>query len=158
MTRRLAPLLLGAALCLAATMPARAQELSDCGDFRTDARNIPEPWEASTRTFANGEVRLVLLDTIEPAAAPYHLMILSPPYDEVGGRQCKVLSRDGRSGWAGVQFDLLEAGYDPATGLTLTLPAMIWLPEKNFVNSTLLTITLNQSTGEIGVTQQLGNE
>ncbi|SIO33078.1 hypothetical protein [Vannielia litorea] len=146
-----------ALLCLLAT-PLAAQELSDCGDFRSDARNIPEPWEASTRTFANGDVRLVLLDTIEPAAAPYHLMILSPPFDEVGGRQCKVLSRENASGWAGIQFELLEAGYDPAAGLTFTLPAMIWLPEKNFVNSTELTITLNQSTGEIGVTQTLGNE
>lgn len=148
-----------AALLLSAlAAPAAAQELSDCGDWRTDARNIPEPWEASTRSFANGDVRLVLMDTIEPAAAPYHLMILSPPFDEVGGRQCKVLSRENQSGWAGIVFEQLEAGYDPARGLTFTLPAMIWLPEQNFVNSTELTITLNQSTGEIGVTQQLGNE
>lgn len=143
---------------LAFTLPAAAQEVSDCGDYRTDARNIPEPWEASTRSFANGDVRLVLLDTIEPAAAPYHLMILSPPYDEVGGRQCKVLSRENQSGWAGMDFDQLEAGYDPALGLSFTLPAMIWLPEKNFVNSTVLTMTLNQSTGHITVSQQLGNE
>ncbi|QDC11697.1 hypothetical protein FHY55_18345 [Oceanicola sp. D3] len=143
---------------LALSLPATAQEVSDCGDWRTQARNIPEPWEASTRSFANGDVRLVLLDTIEPAAAPTHLMILSPPFDELGSRQCKVLSREGQAGWAGMQFERLEAGYDPARGLTFTLPAMIWLPEKNFVNSTLLSITLNQSTGEITVSQQLGNE
>ena len=146
------------ALALLLAAPAAAQELSDCGDWRTHARNLAEPWEENTRTFSQGKVRLALIDTVEPAAAPYHLMILSPPYDELGTRQCRVLSREGRSGWAGMMFDRLEAGYDPATGLTFTLPAMIYLPEKDFVNSTVLTITLNQATGAIGVTQELGGE
>ena len=85
-------------------------------------------------------------------------MILSPPYDEIGGRQCRILGRDGGMGYAGIQFQDLEAAYDPARGLIFTVPAMIYLPEERFVNGTLLTITLNQSTGDIGVTQQLGNE
>ncbi len=54
------------ALCLAA--PVAAQTVGDCDTWQTSARNLAEPWEANSRTFANGDIRVALLDTIEPAA------------------------------------------------------------------------------------------
>lgn len=135
----------------------KAQEVAEC-DWRASARAIAEPWETNTRLFANGAVRLALLDTVEPASAAFHLLILSPPYDELGDRQCRVVGFAEGVGYAAMHFQALEAGYDPAIGLIFTLPAQIYLPDSGFSNSTLLTITLNQSTGVVGVTQELGNE
>ena len=71
------------ALAFAAAMagPAVAQQVRDC-DWLASAWNLAEPWEENTRTFANGAVRLALLDAIEPGAVPFHLLVLSPPWDE----------------------------------------------------------------------------
>ena len=136
---------------------AAAQAAFPC-DWQARADAIVEPWEENTASFANGAVRVALLDTIEPAAAAFYLLILHPPYDEVGGRSCTVVGLDEGLGYAGVLFDELEASYDPATGLTFEVPAVIYLPEQSFQNSTLLTITVNQATGAVGVTQELGSE
>ena len=58
----------GAALAagLALSAPAAAQSLSDC-DWRASAWLLAEPWEANSRTFANGDVRIALIDAIEQA-------------------------------------------------------------------------------------------
>lgn len=136
---------------------AQAQELGEC-DWRASAYNIAEPWEENTRLFSDGKVRLALLDTLEPAAAAFHLLIISPPYNEMGEPQCRVLSHSGTLGWAALHFNELEAGYDPKAGLTFILPGMIYLPEHGFSNSFLLGLTLNQATGEILTQVQLGHE
>ncbi|PVA06373.1 hypothetical protein [Thalassorhabdomicrobium marinisediminis] len=137
--------------------PAAAQMSAPCDTLaRADA--IVEPWEENSTTFANGAVRVALLDAIEPAVAAFHLLILHPPFDELGGRSCTVISRDSGLGYSGVTFDGLEADYDPATGLTLTVPAAIYQPEQSFQNSLLVTITVNQATGEVTVSEELGNE
>ncbi|CAN0606350.1 unnamed protein product, partial [Ectocarpus sp. 12 AP-2014] len=80
--------------------PSLAQSVGDC-DWRASAQALVEPWDApeNTRTFANGDVRLAIIDTIEPAAGAFHLIILSPPYDEVGGRQCQVVSTNSSVGF-----------------------------------------------------------
>ena len=139
------PALLSSALVLFLTaFPALAQEIFDC-DWRASARNIAEPWADNTRTFSNGKTRLTLIDTVEPAAGSYSLMILSPPHDVLGSPQCKLIGRGGGLGYSGLVFEQLEAAYDPARGLIFTLPAMIYLPEENFVNGTLLTVIPSSS-------------
>ena len=62
--------------CVALVSPAQAQEAVWC-DWPARADAIVEPWSQNTRTFANGDVRLALLDTIEPAAAD-KTALLSP--------------------------------------------------------------------------------
>ncbi len=138
-------------------VPVQAQEVRDC-DWRASAWNLAEPWEENSRTFANGAVRLALLDTIEPAAVPFHLLVLSPPYDEVGARQCRVVSFDGGLGFGSIAFGRLTASYDPAIGLTFEVPVVIYLPEANFANPSLLRVTLNQATGAVGAEVELGAE
>lgn len=144
---------------IAATLaaPATAQTAFPC-DWQARADAIVEPWEDNIATFANGAVRVALLDVIEPAAAAAYLLILHPPFDEVGGRTCTIVGQDDGSGYAGIFFQDLEAGYDPASGLVFDVPAIIYLPEQNFQNSTLLKITVNQSSGAVTVTQRLGND
>ena len=139
---------LAAALSLLAA-PAVAQEVSDC-DWRARLDAIPEPWEAHTRTFANGNVRLTVTDTIEPAAGAFHLVLVSPPWDELGGRQCKVISLGGGVGFSGVFFGALSAGYDPAIGLMWDLPVQVYDGATGGFGNAMLSFTLNQSTGAIG--------
>ena len=124
--------------------------MTEC-DWRTSARNIPEPWEDHSRTFSNGAVRLTLLDTLEPAAAAFYLMLLSPPYSELGDRQCVVIGLPDM-GFSSVDITGLTADYDPAQGLILTLPVGRWVPDADaFLNETLH-VTLNQSTGAVDTT------
>ena len=138
-----------AALALGPSGQAFAQEIGTCDDWRSSAFALAEPWESTTRLFANGEVRLAITDTIEPAAGAFHLIILSPPYDEVGGRQCALVSADGGMGFAGLDLVEAAASYDPATGLAVTIPATRWLPDTDTYTDAVLNVTLNQATGAI---------
>lgn len=132
----------------ALSAPASAQSVEDC-DWRASLHAMAEPWEDNTRTFANGNVRLAVTDTIEPAAGAFHLVILSPPYDELGGRQCMVVSADGTIGFTSLTLDDMTSDYNPAIGLTFTLEAGGYNPETGGTIPQALTVTLNQATGEI---------
>lgn len=138
-----------AVLALAGATAAEAQEAFPCNDYRSNAFSVAEPWEANTRLFAKGEVRLAIIDTIEPAAGAFHLLILSPPYDELGGRQCAVVSGATGSGFAGLDLTEMVAGYDPSVGLTFAIPATRWVPDSDDFMPAVLSVTLNQATGAI---------
>jgi hypothetical protein len=138
------PLLLLPTLALAEDYGIK---VSDC-DCKAGADNIVEPWAENTRTFAQGNVRLALLDTIEPALGWAHLLVLSPPYNEVGGRQCKVVGVE-TYGFAGMLFDQLTSRYDPATGLTFTVPVQTYVDGVEDFAWLTLSVTLNQATGAI---------
>lgn len=135
-----------AAFCLFAGGAANAQATTEC-DWRARADAIAEPWEENSRTFANGAVRLALIDVGEPAIGGFHLLILSPPYAELGTRQCRILTAE-PYGFGGVEFDQLEAEYDPARGLVFYVPVAVAGPDGN-LNDHELTFSLNQATGEI---------
>ena len=137
------------------TFQLQAQEVGDC-DWRSSARNVVEPWSENTRTFSNGKTRLALLDTIEPAAGAFHLLIISPPYDELGSPQCKVLSLQGTIGFAGLTFSELEASYDPSTGLTFILPGQVYNPDDGLTAPMFLGLILNQATGLITTDMAIG--
>lgn len=136
-------------LILLTPLSAAAQAVSEC-DWRASARNLVEPWEANTRTFANGDVRLALIDTLEPAAAAFHVLILSPPDDELGSPQCRMVSWDGGgSGFGGITFEALEVQYDPSVGLTFDVPVTIYNSASGVFEDGWLSFSLNQATGEI---------
>lgn len=137
----------GVALCLGLVAgPAAAQVAVPC-DWAARADNIAEPWAENTRTFSEGKVRLAVLDTAEPAAAAFHILILSPPYDELGLRQCRTLGING-AGFGGVDFGSLEAAYDPAEGLIFTMGVQVF--DGADLGPRVLRFTLNQATGAIG--------
>lgn len=136
---------LGMALALAS--PVTAQEVAEC-DWRAAAQAIAEPWEDNTATFANGAIRLAVMDVQEPAAGAMHLLILSPPRNELGERQCRVMSASGSFGFAGLSVTGATARYDPATGLTVALPAKRW-SEGDVYSDAVLRVTINQASGAI---------
>lgn len=136
---------------LAATISnVQAQSVEPC-DWVSNAVNLMEPWEQNTRTFANGDVRIAALDTIEPGAAAFHLLVVSPPYDELGSRQCKVVSISSGIGFSGLDFESLNARYDPAVGLIFKMDVQVSSPNTGTFDNRVARFTLNQSTGEIQV-------
>lgn len=147
-------------LCLIALLaagPAAAEEswtsagVNDC-DGRAYADFIAEPWDQNSRTFADGAIRVALMDFVEPAAAAYRLLVLSPPYDEVGLRQCRLIEMPGGHGYGAMDFAALQAGYDPQTGLTLSLPAKMPSPDGGDDGWFQLSVRIDQQTGRIVTT------
>ncbi len=136
-----------AALALAPVM-LPAQEVNICAWQATGA-NIAEPWEQNSRSFAHGKVRIALLDTIEPAAASFYILVLSPPYDEAGGRQCVLVTADGGGGFGAVDFAALKARYDAAVGLVISVPVTTAHPGLGAPTPQMLRFSVNQATGAI---------
>ena len=141
-------LLAYASLIVAMGTPVAAQSISDC-EWQASAAALVEPWETHTQVFADGAVRLALLDTIEPAAAAYHLLVLSPPYNEVGDRQCQTIGSGDLIGFSGIMWNDLVAGYDAEVGLLFEVPVSVYDPETGDFPTALLSFTLNQTTGDI---------
>ncbi len=77
-------------------------------------------------------------------------MVLSPPVDELGGRQCRVIGLESGFGFAGLNFPDLEAGYDPSVGLVFSVPVSIFDRGKGQILPRVLDFTVNQATGHIG--------
>ncbi len=138
-------------LLLALASPAAAQSVSNC-DWQASAQAIAEPWEENTRTFANGRVRVAVLDTIEPAIGFAWLLVLSPPFSELGDRQCKVVGASEDIGFAGLFFDTLTSSYHPQTGLTLSVEARFYDAKVDGFSRKPVVVTLNQSTGAMTAT------
>ena len=100
--------------------PAFGQVVGEC-DWRARADAIAEPWSESSRTFANGAVRIARSDTGEPACCSASLIVLAP--DALGYRTCFLVHPGGKlSGWHGVDIAGTTASHDPARGLLLTVP------------------------------------
>ncbi|MCQ0968997.1 hypothetical protein MLD63_00925 (plasmid) [Paracoccus sp. TK19116] len=140
-------------LAMVLATPAAAQSVGECGDVVT-ARNLAEPWEENSATYANGDVRVAVIDTIEPAAAGFHLMVLSPPRNEIGDRQCRLIALSraeggGPVGFYGIDFQGRSADYDAAKGLVLQVPIKLFDPDTGGGKPAELTVTINQQTGEI---------
>ncbi len=145
--------ILATAIAMTLSTPVFAGDVVDC-DWQSQARNLAEPWEENTRLFANGAVRLALLDTVEPAAGAFHLLVLSPPYNELGDRQCRVVSLEGSIGFSGIDFANVGAAYDPSVGLIFNFEAHRFDSGYNDFLPITLEVTLNQATGDIGVWHQ----
>ncbi len=138
-----------AAAAVFSATSATAQALAPCDDWRSHVLGIAEPWEANTRTYADGTLRLVIMDVGEPVVGSYRLLILSPPTDaNPDGRQCQVLSLDADMGFAGLSFDGVADSTD-ATGLTVFIPARRWMPATDTYTDATLSVTLISTDGAI---------
>ena len=126
--------------------PAYAQDIVECS-WQSSAANLVEPWENYTQTFSNGKTRIALIDTLEPAAGAVWLLILSPPYNELGDRQCRLVGHGGM-GFMDLDFAALATSYDPARGLIFVLPGKVYGDGVNNWDI-MVALTLNQATGEI---------
>lgn len=116
-----------AALGLFIATPALAVTVSDCNDDgMANARNIAEPWATNTRAFANGSVRVALIDTGgEPICCSMHLLILAPsqPVDGMDEyRNCFLVHNEEQRGFVSIDFARITSRYDAGKGLLITFP------------------------------------
>lgn len=144
-------LLLLAVVAGAASAQEAGSLVQPCQDGpRVDT--IAEPWEANTATYAQGAIRVARLDFVEPAAAAIMLLVLSPPHDELGLPQCRVVGFADGVGFGDIDFAARQASYDPARGLTLLMPARQPVADGDGDDGWFqLSVTVNQTSGEIDV-------
>jgi hypothetical protein len=134
---------------------ANAAEIEGCGDWRTQVEAVAEPWESNTRTFANGAIRAVVIDTIEPAAGSFFLVLMHPPLDETGSPYCSLISpAAGGAGFSGMDLAAAVADYDPASGLSINLPVGLYNEATAGFDDVTLRVTINQSTGDVVATTE----
>lgn len=144
MKPRHAPLVALAAMAL--SLPVAAQSVRDCDGFEANARNLVFPLDRSTASYANGDIRLIMLDTAEPACCSFHLMVLYPD-PEIGHGLCALVSDRGQSGFGGIDLTGRTASYDPATGLSVRMPVRRY--DGMAFRETAVTVTVNQQTGRV---------
>lgn len=141
------------AFCLVSSTAVAQEAISDC-DWPASLRNIVEPWESHTRTFANGKIRIAHVDTGgEPVCCSSYLAVLAPTGSEVEleSRQCKLLT-DGPelSGFNWINFDSITASYDAGLGLLLSVPIERYdFGGTGSTTPATVGIRINQATGEI---------
>lgn len=146
----LVPIILAAAPAMSQEIPFDGM-VHSCNDA-TRADTIAEPWEDNAATYSDGAIRIARLDLAEPAGAAVKLLVLSPPHNELGLRQCRVVSPSDGLGFYDIDFAQREASYDPQRGLTIAVPARQYLPESEQGGDDgwfLLTVTINQQSGDI---------
>ncbi len=151
MIKLLGKTVLLAALANVTSVAFAEPTISQCGgSTRVDA--IVEPWSQATRTFANGKIRIIALDTAEPACCSFHLAIIAPnPGDEMGLRQCVTLNDGGEwTGFQAVSVKNTRSSYDAGRGLLLSVPVERYI---DGIRSTKLTVDvrINQATGAITI-------
>lgn len=114
------------AAALATAAPAAwAQVILDC-DARASAANLVEPWPENTRSYAEGAIRLALLeDATAPACCRRRLLVLAPAGNGTTGRQCLVVAPDEERGFRDIDIGGVAASYSPQLGLELSVP--VWL-------------------------------
>jgi hypothetical protein len=137
------------ALGLLSPMPLAAQTMADCDDWRSSAAGIAEPWESNTKVFADGSMRLAIMDVGEPVMGSYRLLILTTTTEEPIERLCTVMSFDGDLGFAGLSFDGASDSTDPQTGLDIKIPAKRWIEATDTYMDAVLTVTVNAATGDV---------
>lgn len=130
-----------------------ALSVRDCNVWQANASYVA--WDDPTRTYAEGRIRFVLLDTEEPAAAAVHLMVLYPLPDGPF-LDCRVVSAEGGRGFGSMSLDAAQATYDPGTGLTVRFPTIVHAGGSGRapIHGVVL-VTVNQATGTI-VADQMG--
>lgn len=135
----------------------QAQVVTEC-DWLASAANILEPWEDNTVTFANGNIRLAVVDTGgEPVCCSAHLMVLSPSgngADEPVYRQCRLASVRPGEGFYSINLSNVAARYDPGRGLSVSFETGHWHQGMETGAPPILDrmeILINQATGTVSV-------
>ncbi|MEO0357676.1 MAG: hypothetical protein AAF386_05180 [Pseudomonadota bacterium] len=143
--------LIASALCLgAAASQANPMTvgIDPCSDIKGPMIDmIAEPWEDHSALFYDGKVRMAVISQHLSEA----LAIISPPYDDGGRAQCKILGRN--LPISRLDFANHVADYNTEDGLIVSMPflqyhdtddlGIIEIPDGNLV------VILNPTTGAL---------
>ena len=124
-------LAVGVAAASGNATPANAVTVSECDDFRSAVQSLAEPWEANSRTFLNGAVRIAVVDTGgEPACCSVHLLVLAEKPEDTSGpaeRVCRVISQRDQLGFMAIDFAAIRTSYTPVHGLNMLVPYRLYV-------------------------------
>lgn len=96
--------------------------LTDCDTPVASARFLVFPVAENTRTYGNGDVRFLHLDTFgEPAGGSSRIMILVRRRD-TAGFHCSLATINESVGFSDVDLANARSSYDAHTGLTVEVP------------------------------------
>lgn len=150
--------LVGILLGLVFATSLAAQEVQDC-NRAFQAGGAVSPNEMGGKAYANGSVNFVVVhDGRKRASDALFIAVYSPANSDEEKRQCHLIGREAGVGYANINLAHATADYTAADGLTVVVPARIYLPDEDFSNPTMLSINVNQATQAVTVTQELGNE
>ena len=140
--------------CLLALLPslASAAQLNPC-DWRASAEMLIEPW--GEHTVEVEDIRIALIDTGEPAAEAFHLLILSP--DPEGRRQCNLLSATHDVGFGAIDFKGIEVA-DVPDGIMLAISTFFFNDGHGSVdleNPVYLHLIIDPEAGTIALEEHL---
>ena len=144
----LLPLLFGVA--------AEAQQVRPCFEgqnipYQVSAAAVAEPWEANTRSFADGDIRITVMDTFEPALGAFHLMVLFWGNEDF--RECRLVSH-AELGFVRMTLDGMTSTYDAKRGLVLSLPTEFFNPAEGVKESGSLEVVINRQTAEVSAARR----
>lgn len=129
-------------------LPAVSAQLGDCDSYAANARNLIFPVASSTRSFAEGAIRVIALDNAEPVCCSVFLMVIHPDPDEPF-EACTLVSDGVNIGFGAIDVPTIEARYLPGTGLRLRVPAMAFV-DGTYVPKPFV-LDVNQARGTVVV-------
>ncbi len=141
-------------LMLALSGTLAAQQVQDCETnavfpYQTTAMAIAEPWEANTRSFADGKVRIAIMDTWEPAYGAYYLMVMYWSGNEGGElRTCDLVSQ-GELGFVGMTLEGMEASYNAGLGLVLKVPTTFYNPVEDEFEEGFIEVLIDRAANRV---------
>jgi hypothetical protein len=112
------------AAAMASPAGAAGTGLQRCEELGVGLTSLSVGERSGVRTFYQGMVTLLALDTEEPAAAPAGIAVIMPDVpveNEPPATACWATI-----GYGGVDVDGARASYDPASGLTLTVATTVY--------------------------------
>jgi len=135
---------------------AEAQQVRPCFEgqnipYQVSAAVVAEPWEANTRSFADGDIRIVVMDTYEPALGAYYLMVLFWGNEDF--RECRLVSH-AEVGFVGMTLDGMTSAYDATRGLVLRVPTDFYNPAEGMKESGSLEVVINRQTAEVSAARR----
>lgn len=146
-------------LCLACHADAAdAQVVSVC-DIASEMDRIAVPEDLNIRHYANGQITIAVVDDGRAdAAQALSVLVVSPPLNQEGQRQCRLISATPLAGYAALILDKAGAVYDPAIGLTVSFPGMVMPTVESLGDKIDLAVTINQATGMVTPIQNVAGE
>lgn len=107
------------AFLIALALPASAIEFRPCDEFAVS--EIPEPWSKYTRSFQDGQFRLILIGSGEPVCCGVHFAVLLP--SDTYERQCvSVVRSEEYVGWSDVFIGEAWLVENKGRGFELNVP------------------------------------
>jgi len=132
---------------------AHAQRVTPClegADIRYEASvlAIAEPWEDNTRTFADGDIRIAVIDTYEPAYGAYYLMVMYWAGNNSELRSCDLVSQ-GELGFVGMTLEGMEASFKPGLGLVLQVPTTFYNPVEDEFEDGFIEVVVDRAANRV---------